>query len=85
MTKGFLASKDLVYALETTARLRDVKPEIYDLVHVAGGLGAVFDLYPNDDVGRILEHFWSTNKVIGTICHGSIALANTRHEFAGSM
>lgn len=48
----------------------------YDAVHVAGGRGATFDLYPNEDVGRALEHFWAKNKVVGAICHGAIVLGN---------
>jgi len=29
------------------------------------------------DAARLLEDFWATNKVIGAICHGAIAMANT--------
>ena len=59
VSKGFLSDKTLVAKLDTTLRLRDVNLDIYDAVHVAGGRGATFDLYPNDDVARALEHFWA--------------------------
>lgn len=83
VSKGFLSDKTLAARLETTTPLNAVRPEEYDAVHIVGGGGAAVDLYPNDDVKRILEHFWATGKVVGTICHGSIALANTPASVAG--
>ena len=48
----------------------------YDAVHVAGGRGAAFDPYPNEDVAKPLEYFRAKDKVVGAICHGAIALGN---------
>jgi putative intracellular protease/amidase len=83
VSKGFLADKLLVARLETTQKLRDVDLERYDAVHVAGGRGATFDLYPNEDVARALEHFWAKDKIVGAICHGAIALGNTPGRIRG--
>jgi putative intracellular protease/amidase len=83
VSKGFLSDKDLVAKLSTTARLSEVDYSAYDTVQVSGGFGAVFDLYPNKDVARALEHFWASGKAIGTICHGSIALANNPDRVRG--
>lgn len=83
VSKGFLSDKALVARLESTIALADVRPEDYDAVHVAGGTGAAVDLYPNDQVASILENFWAAGKVVGTICHGSIALANIPKRVAG--
>jgi len=76
VSKGFLSDKALAAKLDTTLKLKDVDLDRYDAVHVAGGRGATFDLYPNEDVGNALEHFWAKNKVVGAICHGAIALGN---------
>src|SRR6202000_630948 len=73
VSKGFLSDKALVAKLETTLTLKEVDLDRYDAVHVAGGRGATFDLYPNEDVARVLEHFWSKDQVVGAICHGAIA------------
>ena len=81
VSKGFLSDKALVAKLDATLRLRDIGLDVYDAVHVAGGRGATFDLYPNDDVARALEHFWARNKVVGAICHGAIALGNVPTGF----
>src|SRR5271167_861974 len=83
VSKGFLSDKALVAKLEATLRLKDVDLERYDAVHVAGGRGATFDLYPNEDVARALEHFWARDKVVGAICHGAIALGNNPDRVRG--
>jgi putative intracellular protease/amidase len=76
VSKGFLSDMELVTKLDTTLKLADVDLNRYDAVHVAGGRGATFDLYPNDDVAKALEHFWAKGQVVGAICHGAIALGN---------
>jgi putative intracellular protease/amidase len=83
VSKGFLSDKALVAKLEATLRLKDVDLNRYDAVHVAGGRGATFDLYPNEDVGRALEHFWVKDKIVGAICHGAIALGNNPERIRG--
>jgi putative intracellular protease/amidase len=83
VSKGFLSDKALVSRLDKTLKLRDVDLDRYDAVHVAGGRGATFDLYPNEDVARALEHFWSKDKVVGAICHGAIALGNIPKRVRG--
>ncbi len=52
-------------------------------MHVAGGRGATFDLFPNADVGNALEHFWAKDQVVGAICHGAIALGNIPDRIRG--
>jgi putative intracellular protease/amidase len=83
VSKGFLSDPALVAKLETTLRLSDADLTAYDAVHVAGGRGATFDLYPNQEVGRALEHFWSRGQTVGAICHGAIALGNIPKRIRG--
>ena len=83
VSKGFLSDETLVGKFETTLKLSEVDPAQYDAVHVAGGRGATFDLYPNQDVAKLLEHFWVKEKVVGAICHGAIALGNIPERVRG--
>src|SRR6202044_87603 len=83
VSKGFLSDKALVAKLASTLKLADVDLDEYDAVHVAGGRGATFDLYPNADVAKALEHFWAKDKVVGAICHGAIALGNIPERIRG--
>jgi putative intracellular protease/amidase len=83
VSKGFLSDKKLVAKLGNTVKLADIDLDHYDAVHVAGGRGATFDLYPNPEVARVLEHFWAKDKVVGAICHGAIALGNIPSRVRG--
>src|SRR5271156_5308526 len=83
VSKGFLSDKVLAAKLATTLILREVDLDRYDAVHVAGGQGATYDLYPNEDVAKALEHFWARDKVVGAICHGAIALGNIPDRVRG--
>jgi putative intracellular protease/amidase len=83
VSKGFLSDKALVGKLEKTLVLKDVDLSQFDAVHVAGGRGATFDLYPNPDVSKALEYFWAKDKVVGAICHGAIALGNIPERIRG--
>jgi len=76
VSKGYLSDATLAEKIENTIPLYKIYPSEYDALHIVGGGGAAVDLYPNTDVKRILEGFWSAGKFIGTICHGSIALGN---------
>jgi putative intracellular protease/amidase len=83
VSKGFLSDSTLLAKLESTLKLKDVDLSQYDAVHVAGGRGATFDLYPNTDVAKALDDFWAKDKVVGAICHGAIALGNIPDRVRG--
>jgi putative intracellular protease/amidase len=83
VSKGFLSDHALRAKLESTLKLSEVDLDRYDAVHVAGGRGATFDLYPNPDVAKTLDHFWARDKVVGAICHGAIALGNIPDRVRG--
>lgn len=83
VSKGYLSDPALVAKLDTTLKLSDLDLDQYDAVHVAGGRGATFDLFPNADVGNALEHFWAKDQVVGAICHGAIALGNIPDRIRG--
>ena len=83
VSRGFLSDKKTAAKLETTLKLKNVDLSIYDAIHVAGGRGATFDLFPNEDVAKALEYFWAKDKVVGAICHGAVALGNIPNRIRG--
>jgi putative intracellular protease/amidase len=83
VTKGFLSDAGLAAKLNDTTALVRVDVDGYDGVWVVGGAGAAVDLFPNDEVTRVLADFWDAGKIVGAICHGSIALANVPDRVNG--
>lgn len=83
VSKGFLSEAKLAALFDDTSALGNVDVSRYDAIHVVGGGGAAVDLYPDADLKRVLSDFVHAGKIVGTICHGSIALANNPEHFAG--
>jgi putative intracellular protease/amidase len=83
VSKGFLSDEKVQKKLASTLKLEDVDLSGYDAIHVAGGRGATFDLFPNEHVEKALNYFWEKEKVVGAICHGAIALGNIPNRIKG--
>lgn len=83
VSKGFLSDPKVLAKLENTLELKVVDLSAYDAIHIAGGRGATFDLFPNEELAKTLEYFWSKDKVVGAICHGAVALGNIPNRIRG--
>jgi len=64
--------------LADTKQLADVKADDFDAVFYPGGHGPLWDLIDNKESIGLIEAFWAQDKVVSTVCHASIALANAR-------
>ena len=62
VSRGFLGDAMLVRRLKTTRPIGEASHEDYAAIHIAGGMGATFDLFPNDLLGHLIEDFWSSRK-----------------------
>ncbi|MGE0455052.1 MAG: type 1 glutamine amidotransferase domain-containing protein [Vicinamibacteria bacterium] len=52
----------------------------YDLVYLAGGWGAAFDLGQSEELGRKVSDAWAARRVVGGICHGPLGLLRARTQ-----
>jgi putative intracellular protease/amidase len=50
----------------------------YDIIYVAGGWGAAFDLGQSEELGRKVSDAYAAGRVIGGICHGPLGLLRGR-------
>lgn len=50
----------------------------YDLVYLAGGWGAAFDLGQSEELGRCISAAHAAGRVLGGICHGPLGLLRAR-------
>jgi putative intracellular protease/amidase len=44
----------------------------YDLVYLAGGWGAAYDLGQSEVLGRKISQAYAANAVLGSVCHGAL-------------
>ena len=57
------------YHIEATIAFRDVNPEDYDGLFVSGGRAPEYLRY-NQDLLRIVRHFFDEEKPVACVCHG---------------
>ena len=50
----------------------------YDIVYLAGGWGAAFDLGQSEPLGRKISDAYAAGRVLGGICHGPLGLLRGR-------
>ncbi|MDX1698062.1 MAG: type 1 glutamine amidotransferase domain-containing protein [Thiohalobacterales bacterium] len=76
----FLADPVLLAKVENSLKIDDVDFTQYDIVFLAGGWGAAYDLGQSTVLARkISEAFYSElNPVIGGVCHGVLGLINAK-------
>jgi putative intracellular protease/amidase len=46
----------------------------YDIIFLAGGWGAAYDLGRSDTLGKKISEAWAVGKVVGGVCHGPLGL-----------
>jgi len=73
-----LADEELRGKLTDSHAIGDVDMAGYDLVYLAGGWGAAFDLGTSDAVGDQITIANAAGAVIGGVCHGPLGLLKAR-------
>lgn len=77
-TARFNADVAAKAVLANTAKLSEVNSDDFDGVFYPGGHGPMWDLVNDAQSISLIEAFWASDKVVSTVCHASIALANTK-------
>lgn len=73
-----LADEALRAKLTGSLAIADVDFTAYDLVFLAGGWGAAFDLGQSELLGRRMSEAHAAGRVLGGICHGPLGLLKAR-------
>jgi putative intracellular protease/amidase len=70
--KRFLADPDLQKKVHNSLKVDDLDFTQYDLVYMAGGWGAAYDLGTSDVLGRKISEAYAAGAVLGSVCHGAL-------------
>ncbi len=70
----FLADDELRSKVTESLDVGDLDMADYDIVFLAGGWGAAFDLGFSDELGRQITAANQHDRVIGGVCHGPLGL-----------
>lgn len=64
--------------LNFSHKLADVNPGAYDAIFFPGGLGPMVDMVDNVLVKETIKKVYESDKIVGAVCHGPVALLNVR-------
>jgi putative intracellular protease/amidase len=70
--KRFLADPVYKDKVASSVRIDDIDFASYDLVYLAGGWGASWDLGTSEALGRGVSAAWAKGAILGSVCHGAL-------------
>lgn len=76
----FLADPVFQDKLRQSLRIDDIDFTQYDIVFLAGGWGAAYDLGVSKALGEKITQAYGAGKVVGGVCHGPLGLLLARDE-----
>jgi putative intracellular protease/amidase len=74
--KRFLADPVFRSQVQESLPIDSVDMDVYDIVFLAGGWGAAYDLGTSAALGDKMSDAYSNEAVIGAVCHGPLGLLN---------
>ncbi|MEL6237874.1 MAG: type 1 glutamine amidotransferase domain-containing protein [Pseudomonadota bacterium] len=76
--KRFMADRDAMAKLNNSIPITDINPEDYDVIFMAGGWGAAYDLMQSDVLADIVTRANAQGKILGSVCHGALGLCSAK-------
>jgi putative intracellular protease/amidase len=76
--KRFMADKAAMEKLKNSKPITEVDPEDYDVVFMAGGWGAAYDLAQSEELADLVTRANASGKILGSVCHGALGLVSAK-------
>jgi putative intracellular protease/amidase len=78
--RRFLADPDFQKRVNRSLKIDDLDFKRYDLVYMAGGWGAAYDLGTSEVLGRKITEAHSMKIILGSVCHGALGFLQAKDE-----
>ncbi len=78
--KRFLQDSDFRKKVENSLKIDDIDFTRYDLVYLAGGWGAAYDLGTSAVLGSKIGEAYSRKVILGSVCHGALGFLQAKDE-----
>jgi putative intracellular protease/amidase len=76
----YLSDPELQEKVADSLLIDDIDFTRYDVIYLAGGWGAAYDLGFSKVLGRKITEAYAAGKVVGGVCHGPLGLLMARDE-----
>jgi putative intracellular protease/amidase len=81
--KRYLADSTFKDKVHNSTAINDININAFDLVFIAGGWGASYDLAQSEVLAKKVSQAYANKKVLGAVCHGPLGLVSA-HKPDGS-
>lgn len=81
----YLSDPVLQQKVEHSQLIDDIDFTRYDIIYLAGGWGAAYDLGFSKVLGRKISDAYAAGKVVGGVCHGPLGLLLARDEIGNAL
>jgi putative intracellular protease/amidase len=78
--KRFKIDPEFRRKTQRSLKIDDVDFASYDIVYLAGGWGAAYDLGTSDVLGEKISAAWKAGRIVGGVCHGPLGLLKANDE-----
>jgi putative intracellular protease/amidase len=78
--KRYLADPELQEKTKNSLKIDDLDFTEYDLIFMAGGWGAAYDLGTSEVLGRKITEAYSAGAILGSVCHGALGFLKATDE-----
>lgn len=76
--KAWLADKNRMALLSSTARPEDIDPADYDAIYFTGGHAVMWDFPDSEGLQKITRSIYERGGIVSSVCHGYCGLLNTK-------
>ncbi len=76
--RRFMKDADAMAKLRNSKKISDLRPEDYDVIFMAGGWGAAYDLMQSQDLADLVTRANAQGKILGSVCHGALGLCSAK-------
>lgn len=78
--KRYLADPELQEKTQNSIKIDDLDFTQYDLIFMAGGWGAAYDLGTSEVLGRKITEAYASGAILGSVCHGALGFLKATDE-----
>ncbi|WP_448501971.1 type 1 glutamine amidotransferase domain-containing protein [Sphingomonas sp.] len=72
--RRFMADADAMAKFNNSIPIAEINPDDYDVIFMAGGWGAAYDLMQSEALADIVTRANAKGKILGSVCHGALGL-----------
>ena len=78
--KRYMADSDYQAKVKNSLKISELDFTQYDIVYMAGGWGAAYDLGFSDILGQKISEAYAANVALGSVCHGALGFLRATDE-----